>query len=591
MEEWAAGQDRKRLLLGGAILVGSCFALIAMVGRLAHINTTLRPRLLAIADAQQTAVQRIPARRGFIFDTTGRILAGSWEKPSVFADPRLIEDVDSACEQLARILDSPAEELAAIIRRRADGRFCWLARRIEQVDADSIVGLKIPGIVVQREKHRSYPMESLMSPVLGVVGRDGEGLEGLEFQYERQLAGVDGRQAAVHDGGRQRDPIWSRGEMSRAPRDGGHIVLTLDAVVQGMLESELESAAATYEAKAVVGVVMSPRSGAVLAMGQYPTFDPNRYDESPTERRRNRAICDAIEPGSIFKPFVAVEALLNGAVTRDEEIDCGQGVHAFGGRVMHDVSNHGLMTLSGIIGRSSNIGMGIIAERMGNAAIAGVVGRFGFGVRTGVAFPGEAAGIVLPLHRWTSYSTTSVPIGQEIATTPIQLLTAFCAIVNGGTLFKPYLVRSLLSSDGDVVRSQEQGEVVRQVIPAELANYMRDKILVGVVRDGGGFRAAMRNWVMAGKTGTAQVPYSDRRGYEPLAYVGSFLGAAPAADPEVAVLIMVHRPNAAIAYYGGQVAAPVAGKVMEKTLAYLQVPIDLTANTPPESADTIHSPP
>ncbi|MEE9212598.1 MAG: penicillin-binding protein 2, partial [Phycisphaeraceae bacterium] len=370
----------------------------------------------------------------------------------------------------------------------------------------------------------------------------------------------------------KRTPIWWREELSKAEHDGGHVVLTIDSVIQRFAQSHLSAAVEAFEAESGVALVLAPRTGSVLAIAQYPTFDPNRYQDAPAARRRNRAICDVTEPGSTFKPYVACAALLAGVVDPDEKIFCHNGQHYFGRRLMHDTHPNGMLDFEGILTHSSNIGMGILGERMGNEVIHKMVRAFGFGGRLGVKFPGEAPGVVRPIEQWTRYSTTSVPIGQEIAVTPLQLISAFCAIVNGGNLMRPRLVQALLDAKGTVVVSFDQPEVIRRVLPRDLANYMATEVLVGVVKNGGARWSAPAGWQMAGKTGTAQIPFKDRAGYEPGAYTGSFMGAAPAHDPRCAVLVMIHRPNPVIGYYGSKVAAPAAGKIMADTLAYLQVP-------------------
>ncbi len=565
-------RDHRLSWLGTAILAVLCISLTAMIGRLAYINTALAPKLTGMARTQQLGKQSIPARRGFIFDTTGRVVAGTWQRPSVFADPPMIEDLPSAVKRLSPILGVSPADLTSNIENRASLRFCWLKRLIDPVDANAVRKLNLRGIGVRYEPQRLFPMETLMAQVLGIVGRDGTGLEGAELYYDTHLRGRDGKRASVYDGRRRRRPIWFRGDLSHPERDGGHVVLTLDCVIQGILEHELEAAVEEFEADLGVGLVLSPTTGELLAVGQYPTFDPNRYDDYPPDRRRLRAVTDAIEPGSTFKPYVVCGALLTGAVDPKEEVFCHNGVHWFSGRRLRDSSPHGALDLEGIIAKSSNIGMGIIGERMGNAAIFDIVSAFGYGQSTGINFPGETPGLVRPLDSWTSYSTTSVPMGQEIAVTPLQLAAAFAAIVNGGHLLQPILVRALLTPDGAILEESDAPRRPRRVIPQRISDYMRAKALAAVVERGGGRSAALRDWRMVGKTGTAEVAFKDRRGYEPGAYVSSFIGAAPLEDPQAVILVMIHKPNPELGYYGGTVAAPAVGKIMEQTLAYLQVP-------------------
>jgi cell division protein FtsI/penicillin-binding protein 2 len=231
-----------------------------------------------------------------------------------------------------------------------------------------------------------------------------------------------------------------------------------------------------------------------------------------------------------------------------------------------------VVDFEGILAKSSNIGMGFLAERMGREAVYNIVCGFGFGTLTGVDFPGEAEGILRPLRQWTSYSTTSVPIGQELTATPLQLTRAFSAIVNGGKMVKPRLVRALLLADGRVAERFEGGEVVRDVLPEAVSEYMRGTALVGVVENGGGKSAGLEKWQVLGKTGTAEVAYAAGGGYEPGAYIGSFVGAAPAESPVAVCLVMIHRPNAKLGYYGSKVAAPAVGRILEDALTYWRVP-------------------
>ena len=556
----------------GIVLAAIALSLVAMTGQIININTTQSPRLTGLARSQQIATRVIPAHRGFIFDRTGRVVAATRTTPSVFADPGLIDGLENTAALLSPIIDLPTAEIARTLARRPGLRFCWLKRNIADADADAVRNLKLPGIGIRFESRREFPLNNLMANTIGIVGREGAGLEGVEKAFDGHLRGQDGVHTSVYDGRKQRQPIWMDKDGSRPERDGGHVVLTLDAVIQGYLDEQLELTAEHFAAQAVVGVVMSPKTGAVFAMGQYPAFDPNRYADFPADQRRNRAVCDAVEPGSIFKPFVAAGALLNRVVDPREEIFCHEGLHWFDRRRMRDTSPHGNLDIRGIIAKSSNIGMGILGHRMGNAAIHDIVTAFGFGSPAGVRFPGDSPGIVHPLAQWTSYSTTSVPIGQEITVTPLQMATAFCAIVNGGVLLRPYVVEKLLAPDGAVKESFAGPNLVRRVLPQPLADYMRLELLPAVVEDGGGFRAALADWRVGGKTGTAEVPYKNHRGYEPGAYIGSFIAAAPIEDPEIVVLVMTHRPDATKGYYGGVVSAPAVRNIMEKTLAYLHVP-------------------
>jgi cell division protein FtsI (penicillin-binding protein 3) len=306
-------------------------------------------------------------------------------------------------------------------------------------------------------------------------------------------------------------------------------------------------------------------------MAVVPGFDPNDPGSGEPGARRNRAVTDPTEPGSAFKPIIACGALDGGFVSLTEKIDCHNGVHYFGRRRVTDTSPQGMLNLTGVLIHSSNIGMGTIAQRMGNDVLYQTVRRFGFGDPTGVELPGEDAGLVRPVHRWTSYSTNAVAIGYELAVTPLQLITAFSAIVNDGVMLEPRLVRRLLSADGDVVGEFTGPEPVRRVVSIDAARYMVNDALVVVVEQGSARHHVSSPYRILGKTGTAKLPFADRRGYEPGAYVSTFLGAAPAPDPEITVLVMIRRPDPARGYYGSAVAAPAAGRIITGTLAYMGV--------------------
>jgi len=554
-----------------AIVVGLLLA--ALAGRLLHINTALSPKLTAMMKSQQQSRSVLKARRGTVFDVRGRVLAGSRELPSVFVDPARIEDVTETAATAAAILHLDPGEVEDRIRHSAAPRFCWLKRRVPLAEADALQRTTVPGIGLIDESVRHYPQETSAGQVLGFVGEDGQGLEGIELAHDAHLRGTDGHVWTVRNVRRQ--SIRASEDQDRRaadPIDGGHVVLTLDSVIQGFVEQQLADRVQEFQAESAVGVAMDPRTGDVLAMASYPPFAPAEYDRYTPAMRRNRVLTDMVEPGSTFKPFVASGALTQGVVSRTEKIFCHNGLYVIGRRRLHDASPHGDMTFAQIVAKSSNIGMAILGDRMGNEAMHDIVRRFGFGEPTGIDFPGESPGSVLPLSMWTSYSTSSVPMGQEIAVTPLQLIAAFCAILNDGVLLRPRVVRALLSPEGKVLQEFAGPDPVRRVLPTETARYFSQEVLVAVVNDGSGRRAALPAYQVVGKTGTAQLPYEDRRGYEPDAYVASFVGAAPAEDPRVAVLVMIRKPNRSMGYYGGVVSAPVVREILAQTLAYLQVP-------------------
>jgi cell division protein FtsI (penicillin-binding protein 3) len=554
------------------VLVGVIALLFLLGGRIAYIDTALRPKLLDIAHRQQHGSSVITARRGTIFDTRGRVVAVSRYRPDVFVDPTRVEDIEKLAYELSARINRSAESIANKIHNRRSPRYVVIATQVDVVTADAVRAMRNPAVGLTDRVVRTCPLGSSMAHVLGFVGRDGHGLEGIERAHDEHLAGRDGRRASVRDA--RRRAMWKSHGGYTPPIDGGSVVLTIDAEIQRVTEEALARRVRAFEAESGVAVVMSPKSGHILAMACVPTFDPNQVGSAPPEVRRNRAVTDPTEPGSTFKPFIACGALEGGFVTKTEQIDCQMGEYRIGRRNVVDTRPYGLMDIKGIITRSSNIGMAIIGQRVGNEVLRETICRFGFGELTGIGYPGESPGLVYPLGQWTSYSTVSVSFGYEVAVTPLQLATAFCAIVNDGILLRPRLVRHLLSPTGEVQASYDSPEIIRRAVSSAVARYMSQELLVSVVENGSGRKARAGPYRVLGKTGTAKLPYTDRSGYEPNAYLSTFVGAAPAADPEAVVVVMVRRPKASLGYYGSTVSAPAVGEILLATLAYLEVPAE-----------------
>ena len=568
--------ERRQRWTAAGLLIGLMILLLALCGRLVHIHMAMGAKLTALADEQHEGASVIPARRGTVFDARGRVVAMSRSAPDVYVDPFLVEDVDELAAALSARLNRPAAEIADVLRQRSQARYVVIAERVDEITAEAVRSLHLPAVGLNDRAERTYPLHSSMAHVLGWVGRDGHGLEGVERAFDEHLAGRDGRRGTLHDARRR---VLRRADSTAvSPLDGGHLVLTLDAEIQRITEEALSRSVTKFDAQSGVAIVLSPTDGEILAMACYPTFDPNEaFLPRDAALRRNRAVTDPVEPGSTFKPIIACGALDGGHVSATDKFDCHMGQHRFGSRLVTDTKPHGVMGLRDIIIKSSNIGMGLIGERMGNAALYEVVRRFGFGERTGVQCPGEGSGVVRPFRQWDSFSTTSIPIGYEILVTPIQLLSAFAGIVNDGLQVRPRVVKERLAPDGTLVEAFEAPEAVRRVASSEVARYVAREMLTGVVEEGGGSAAKAGPYRVLGKTGTAKLAYPDRGGYEPGAYLGLFVGASPVDRPRIVVLVMVRRPNPKAGYYGGAVAAPVVGEIIERTLTYLQVPPDTLA--------------
>lgn len=542
--------------------------LVLLVGRLIQINTSMAPKLLGLAARQRTSEMIIPARRGSIYDRRGRVLAGSEMRPSLYADPSLIDDPAETARKIGEIIRVDPGMIENEIRVSSAPRFCWLERRIDPAEADAVMRLNLPGIGSVDEFARYWPMESLAGHVLGFVGYDQQGLAGVELVRDQHLAAKGGRFGVIRDARRHALQSWGAFE---SPVDGSHVVLTIDAVIQEITEHQLAETIERFDAESGVAIVMAPRTGEILAMVCSPEFEPARAGDVDEDVRRNRTVTDPIEPGSVFKPFIMASAMAGGYVSLGEQFNVHNGVYMFGGRTIHDTSPQDKLTPKGILIYSSNIGMGQIGQRMGNQKLDECVRAFGFGELTQLGLPGESRGVMRDLRKWDSYSTTSVPMGQELAVTPIQMVTAFSALINDGVLLRPRIIKAHLDTRGEIIEAFDEPEVVRRAIPANVARKLtRDMLPAVVARHSPTLDPTPYD--MLGKTGTAQVPFFDRPGYEPGAYVSSFIGAGPVDDPQVAVLVMIHKPDPILGYYGSKVAGPAGRDIIRAVLEYLRVP-------------------
>jgi len=445
---------------------------------------------------------------------------------------------------------------------------------------------------VENEYRRDYPMGDTAGQVLGSTDIDGCGLEGVEKEYEAYLSPQPGKWLLRSDSLRR--PIGAQGECEPA-KDGHIVVLTLDSVIQNFVQEELRKTVEKFRAKSAMGIVMDPKTGEVLAMANWPGFDPNRVRETAPEIRRNRTLTDPIEPGSTFKPFTAASAVEGKFVTLQTIIDCGEGVYngpGFG--AVHEYKHYfGRIRVADILIHSSNIGSAKLAQKMGKPYFYGMLRKFGFGEKTGIDLPGEGEGIMRPLSKWNDkmYTLTCVGFGQGISVTPIQLIRAFCGLSNGGTKVTPRVTKGILSPDGSEVICDflhprtDTGEYINgvggeisenHIISERVSRDIREEALAGVVEKKGGTArgAYLEEYRIFGKTGTAQIALKDGRGYEPNKYVSSFLGGAPVENPRICVLVMVREPDRrlGLGYTGGRVAAPAVREIVRQTLAYLQVP-------------------
>jgi len=549
----------RRALIAARIYIAILILVFVGIGaRVAQLQIAPSPQIEQRLDGQYGRIPMI-ARRGAIVDVRGRPLAITSLATRLFIDTKLIDHPMGFGETVGNELGYDPVAVDRAIGRNPHGRFIVIDHRMDKAAQQRLADLDLPGLATQRWPARDYPHGVRAGQLLGGVGREGDGLEGIELSYNAQLDGREGRLRYLRDVARA--PMWVDHVDYRPPRDGMPVRLSIDLFVQAIAEDALKAACEQFEAEAGQVIVMNPWTGEVLAMANWPAYDPATISKTPPEVRRNRCVTDAFEPGSIFKPFVWAVATERNAANPKELIDCTtSGVYVSPrGRRLRDSHAVGEVTWAEVLIHSSNIGMAIVAQRMGETELYQAVKRFEFGQPTGSDLPGESPGIVNPRRQWNHYSVTSVPMGQEIAATPLQMVRAFCAITNGGTLVTPTIVPP------DDRRLDARGHEVLSLAAAEQT---RD-VLRRVVTEGTGTRADTERYAVFGKTGTAQSPDLVNGGYLDKKYVASFIGGAPFEAPQVVVGCFVRHPNAEKGYYGSQVAAPVVSRVIDETLTYL----------------------
>jgi cell division protein FtsI/penicillin-binding protein 2 len=501
----------------------------------------------------------IPAGRGTIFDRSGVELALGESATTVYANPMQIPNPRAAAVAVERTLGVDSDRLYPLLADRSRG-FVYVQRQADPARAAALQRLKLPGFGFYPEERRSYPQRSIGAQALGYVGIDGNGLAGLELEFDRDLAGRAGKETVVKDpSGRVIDVTDKRAEIP-----GRDLFLTLDHSIQANAEEVLRSTVQRWGARSASAIVLDPRTGAILAMAVQPGYDANRFPSAPRDLQRNRTVTDTYEPGSTFKLITVAAALSEKIVTPWTRFTLPYSLHV-ADRVIHDAEERGTVNYSvaQILAHSSNIGAITLAEMLGRTRLSGWISRFGFGRKTQVDFPGESAGIVLPPDKWSGSTIGNVPIGQGIAVTPVQMAAAYAAVANRGIWSRPHLVDHVA---GGGRPSLYRRRLVSPRIAQQLMLMLKD-----VVAEGTGQFAAIDGYQVAGKTGTAQKPDS-HGGYATGRYVASFVGIVPASRPRLVVLVTVDEPHGAI--WGGVVAAPAFQQIARFDLQYLEVPPD-----------------
>jgi cell division protein FtsI (penicillin-binding protein 3) len=545
-----------------SFLLSVCFVLIA--GRMFQLQVLKKEQLYKLA-AQQHHIQ-IPLvpKRGTVCDSKNNELAVSIEVDSVYVDARKVEDVERTVNKLASILQIDREELKQRLKNHRS--FEWIQRKISSKEVEQIKALQLPGIHFLKENRRFYPNSQLAAHLVGFVGLDSKGLEGIEYQYDALLNGAN--HVMITD----RDALGREIAIGKVPFKKEdpyrNIVLTIDKSIQHITEAELGRGVEKWGAKGGMAIAMDPMTGKVLAMASYPTFNPNQFIQYRSKNWRNRAISDIFEPGSLFKTFLAAAALEEQVARPSDSFFCENGSYTVYDRTIHDTSRHGWLTFQQIIKFSSNIGASKVGEKVGKERYYRYISAFGFGEKTRVGLPGEAKGIVRHPRYWPPVALDTISFGQGVSVTGIQLVTALSTIANGGLLMKPYVVEKIMNEKGEVVQSF-QPEVVRKVISEETAKKVT-ALLKGTTEKGGtGEGAVPEGYEIAGKTGTAQKVDSLLGGYSEDRCISGFIGFDHAERPKLVLLVVIDEPQGN--NYGGVVAAPIFRAIMEKVLPYLHV--------------------
>jgi len=539
------------------------FLFFLVFARAYQLQVVQSPKLAALVERQvQRAIPLVP-RRGILYDRKKEEMAISVDMDSVFAQLEKVADIEEAAQKIAPLLNQSA---GALLKKMNEGKpFVWLQRGITPGQREAIEKLNLEGVEFLKETRRFYPQGEIGAHVIGFAGLDSQGLEGVELKYDDFIKGEPGYILISKDAlGRSLTPEDPR---ARRSEEGCEIVLTIDKNIQYIAERELKKAVQASSAKGGMAVVMSPKTGEILAMAVQPSFDPNHYSSFPVHFRKNRSITDIFEPGSTFKVFLLAAVLEEHAATPTDVFFCENGAYSVGGKVIHDVHKYGWLSLREIIKFSSNIGASKVGRKLGRGKFHSYIKEFGFSSKTGIDLPGEVPGFVPPPQHWSEVGTANICFGQGISLTALQLSNALSVIANGGWLMKPYIVRAIHDRQGNVLK-ENHPRPLRRVISQETARTVA-AILRAVCQEGGtGKDAALSGYETAGKTGTAQKVAPHSRGYSDKR-IGSFIGFAPVDDPQVVISVIIDEPQGFS--YGAVVAAPAFKGIGEQVLPYMGV--------------------
>jgi len=560
--------DRPVRVRLGICLIIFISGFAALMVRAWQLQLIADRRIARLHEQQLDRQIKLTPQRGVIYDAKGIQLAVGLRIPSIFADPSKTKLSNSEVRRLASILQLSLRQLQEKLKNH-EKRFVWLKRHVDPVSKEKVEALKIHGIYATYEWSRFYPQRELAAQVIGFIGTDGVGLEGIERFYDRFLQSESLVMHTLQDAkGR---PIYSGNPPVLEPEQGASLYLTLDSTIQHFVEKELREAAENSGSKAAMGVVMDPTDGRILAMASYPFVNPNRLDQSTSSVWRNRPVEEIFEPGSTFKVFTLAAALEAQVLSPTQNFLCRKGSLTLNGKTISNVVEKTWLTADGILKFSNNVCAARIGLALGRERIADAIFKFGFLERTGIDFPSEAKGLLTKSETWRPIELANISFGQGIGVTAIQMVSALSAIANGGHAVTPYLVERGVFPIGKEIPFQRGFQKIRIFTPRTAK--LLGKWMEGVTGpDGSGFAGAIPGYRVAGKTGTAQIVEPTSGKYSNHRVMSSFMGFAPASDPRLAAIFVFREPQHAD--YGGVLAAPVFSRVISESLTYLGVPPD-----------------
>lgn len=550
---------KKRSKLLYLLLIG----FLAIAVRLFYLQIISHEYYDELASKQHRITLPVMSERGTIFDRNGKILAESHLCHSLWGDPSKMHDKEKLIEfiiEASKVLGMSQKKIEMLCSRK--NQFVWIKRQMKAYQSEALEDLvkKVPGIYLKKEWGRFYPAGSMLSPVLGIVGIDHQGLTGLEKKHERELKGLPGRKEVIRD--RKSRVIYTRN--LKEPVKGNNLSLTLDLSIQTFLHSKLYDSFKEFSPKSASGMILDVKTGEILALSTIPAHLPgNKLNH--IKNLLPRMFSDTFEPGSTMKPLIYGAMLEHGLGKSSDIVYCGMGKMRFGRRYLHDVHGYGKLSFKDVIVKSSNIGAAQMGIRLGNKKLFNFLTGLEFGQKCNLPFYEESPGIVRPLSKWNRFSTLSIPMGHEMGVTMIQMLKAYAAVGNGGYLLQPFLEKRMVNASGEVIK-EGFPVCLKKVLKKTTCQAVIDA-MVGVVNQGTAKRAKSDIYQIAGKTGTTEKIIDGK--YSKEKNIGSFICLAPAVRPKIAVMVIVDEPQGSS--YGGVVAAPVAKKVVEDTLQYMGV--------------------